>query len=484
MKDGLPAVCATFVAESSFGVAFCEAIHEQGVVVDFVTRYANAAFEQQTGISGVVGQRFLETHRDVADRPETAAFFDVIRRVLAVGRAETLELYSPAIHQWMFLEVARLQPGFFSCLFRSINERRQREERVRRRLSDQSFLLEGPSVGYWKVVDRTFAWTNRAFEKMLGYDVGELVGKSSSCMHVSPESFAEVDTRIAEIMRNGCFDVAPQFEIELVRKDGSHGWFEVAVLPKWEKDHLALFGSCIDRSEYRKAQLALAESEERLALALYGSDAAFFDWDIASSTVILDKEWMRLIGIAPEALVTRREGWLQTAHPEDRALIDDTFEGLLSGALSAGAMEFRLQHSKGHWVWLRFRGRVVHRESRVGACEPLRMVGSVVDVSDRKQNERESEQLLRRLAQLFRASNAAGPSASASGEGGSVLALLSRRQRQVFKLIASGLTSAEVAEKLNLSEATVLTHRRELMHKLNLKNVVALTRLAIDEGEI
>ena len=60
--------------------------------------------------------------------------------------------------------------------------------------------------------------------------------------------------------------------------------------------------------------------------------------------------------------------------------------------------------------------------------------------------------------------------------------LLGRREREVLILLAEGKTSAEIADKLCLATSTVEAHRRNIMRKLDLHNVVALTRYAIREG--
>jgi two-component system response regulator NreC len=59
---------------------------------------------------------------------------------------------------------------------------------------------------------------------------------------------------------------------------------------------------------------------------------------------------------------------------------------------------------------------------------------------------------------------------------------LTEREKQVLTLIAEGLTGREIAEKLSLSEKTVIAHRTSIMDKLNLHHVADLVRYAIREG--
>lgn len=60
--------------------------------------------------------------------------------------------------------------------------------------------------------------------------------------------------------------------------------------------------------------------------------------------------------------------------------------------------------------------------------------------------------------------------------------LLGPREQEVLQLLAEGYTTPEIAERLHISPNTVDTHRRNIMRKLDLHNVVELTRYAIREG--
>jgi DNA-binding CsgD family transcriptional regulator len=60
----------------------------------------------------------------------------------------------------------------------------------------------------------------------------------------------------------------------------------------------------------------------------------------------------------------------------------------------------------------------------------------------------------------------------------------SRREREIIKFLAEGFSSRQVAEKLNVSEFTVSTHRRNMLKKTRLSNTRALVRFALNHGLI
>jgi two-component system NarL family response regulator len=66
--------------------------------------------------------------------------------------------------------------------------------------------------------------------------------------------------------------------------------------------------------------------------------------------------------------------------------------------------------------------------------------------------------------------------------GGSVYSLLGARERQILQLLAEGHKSPAIARRLHIAPSTVETHRRNIMRKLDVHNIVELTKYAVREG--
>ncbi|OAV66759.1 Nitrogen regulation protein C [Bacteroidales bacterium Barb6] len=85
------------------------------------------------------------------------------------------------------------------------------------------------------------------------------------------------------------------------------------------------------------------------------------------------------------------------------------------------------------------------------------------------------ETILEQLQQLFAGENA-NSTAGEDSKG------LSARETDVLRLIVTGITNKEIADKLNISLNTVLTHRKNITSKLGIKTVSGLTVYAIMNG--
>ena len=68
-------------------------------------------------------------------------------------------------------------------------------------------------------------------------------------------------------------------------------------------------------------------------------------------------------------------------------------------------------------------------------------------------------------------------------EQGAAIMPLSPRERQVLQLVAEGMTTKEIAASLGIGVKTIDTHRQDIMARLNLHSVAALTKYAIREGQ-
>jgi len=62
--------------------------------------------------------------------------------------------------------------------------------------------------------------------------------------------------------------------------------------------------------------------------------------------------------------------------------------------------------------------------------------------------------------------------------------LLTEREKEVLQLIAEGKSTKQIASNLNVSTKTIESHRRQVMGKLNIRNIADLTKYAIREGLI
>ena len=138
---------------------------------------------------------------------------------------------------------------------------------------------------------------------------------------------------------------------------------------------------------------AARRSEERLMLALEGSEQALFDWDIAGNRIFYSARASTLRGGPDQPSEVTPEDMRAFVHPDDLAGVLLRMKDALTGRAPIYEAQFRVRHKDGRWLWLHSRGRVVERNA---AGRALRLVGTDADITRQKA----AEQQLRQRAEL------------------------------------------------------------------------------------
>jgi PAS domain S-box-containing protein len=145
---------------------------------------------------------------------------------------------------------------------------------------------------------------------------------------------------------------------------------------------------------------SLALIEERYDLTVLGMSIGVWDWNIATNETYWSDKLKDMLGIRDKTFEPRFNDFVDRLHPDDEEatmrMIDAHLEHL--GHFNA---EFRLQHSSGKYVWVQAYGQAQWDEEG----EPVRMAGSIVDISRRKKAEErrdEAELALKASEETFR----------------------------------------------------------------------------------
>ena len=161
----------------------------------------------------------------------------------------------------------------------------------------------------------------------------------------------------------------------------------------WQPDQLDLMRELTARLwlaiERGRALEALRESEARLRLALEAAQAGIFDLDPRpDSRPVVTEGVKRLFGFAPDEQPTMDE-YVGRVHPEDRERV----AGVIQGSLDNGVghyIEYRVVHLNGEERWLASRAEAPPGEDG----RARRLVGVVIDITERKQAEVERQRVL------------------------------------------------------------------------------------------
>ncbi len=296
-------------------------------------------------------------------------------------------------------------------------------------------------------VDREgrLADVNPALASMLGSTAGDLAGRRLADF-VSTAAGAQ--TR-AETLLNGRLSAA-EFECELRGWDGTR-LMAVISLARMSltdsEDGLAVV-TVQDVTERRRAEEALRRSQDRLEQAEQITQTGTWEWDVLADRISWSRGLAEIVRTASPSGHTLEAGLVRHIYAPDRGRLRDVLQRVVADRSSA-TEEFRIVRGDGRVRSVRGVAEVVVDNQG----EPVRVIAVVRDVTDAEPGEADPPPP--RLPVL---------------DTESPCAQLSERQLEVLGLVAQGLTTAEIAQRLYLAPTTVKWHIKQILSKTNASN--------------
>ncbi|MDH4187167.1 MAG: PAS domain S-box protein, partial [Nitrospira sp.] len=309
----------------------------------------------------------------------------------AVDEEIAVQALKAGAHNYVMKDrLVRLPPAVQQAIRETKERTARRQAEVRLRITQYAI---DHATDHVFVIDPNgyFVDVNESACRRLGYTKEELL--TMSVMDIDPDFTPDIWKKFWEP-----FKQKQVLQLETRHRSKSGEIYPVEVIANYimhEGQELD-YAFVRDITERKRAELALRTSEVRFDLAVQGSQAGIWDWDMRTNQVYFSPLWKQQIGYEDYELTGHFEEWISRVHHEDRDRALAVLQGYLDGKTSHYELEHRLRHKDGSYRWILARG--------VSSCDtqgkPYRMAGSHIDITERKRAEQALQDSLDQIRQM------------------------------------------------------------------------------------
>ncbi|MBF0187786.1 MAG: transporter substrate-binding domain-containing protein [Magnetococcales bacterium] len=266
-------------------------------------------------------------------------------------------------------------------LRRQIHERIKAEHESRKLLSA---VEQSPVAVVITDTDGVIEYINPSFTSTSGYTFKQAVGRNTSLLK-SGETPHTVYQDLWSTILSG--DVWTG-ELRNKKQDGTLYWEMVTIAPirNEQGETTNYIAVKEDITQRKQDEEALQRISIRLKMALKGGNLGLWDADFVKNETVVNSSWFEIMGMEQrDSMVLPLTAWMETIHPEDQAHVRQKGEAFRDGKQDTYNVEFRVIKS-GAQHWVVTKGDIFSRDED---GRPIRMVGTVEDITNRKQVERE-----------------------------------------------------------------------------------------------
>jgi len=268
--------------------------------------------------------------------------------------------------------------------FRDITEHKKMDEELRE--SEERFrtIFDNAPDGLL-VADaesKKINTANKAFCQMLGYNREEL--KNLRIMDIHPKKALPYVMEQFEKQARGEFTLGR--DIPVKRKDGSVFYADINSFPITLAGKSYLMGVFRDITERKQMEEMLRDSQERLQLAVSGTNLGLWDWNVQTGEAVYNRQWAEMLGYSLEEIEPNANSWKRLVHPDDAPQMMEILNLHFEKKTPFYEAEFRMRTKSGGWKCFLSVGRVFEWDDD---GKPLRMTGTHRDITERKKAEEE-----------------------------------------------------------------------------------------------
>ncbi|CAN5686930.1 hypothetical protein BH11BAC1_BH11BAC1_12380 [soil metagenome] len=273
-----------------------------------------------------------------------------------------------------------------SC--QDITERKKAEADIKDSEEKRRLIMNGALDAIISIdTDGNITFWNPKAETIFGWKEAEVMGQQLSEL-IIPEQFRKhhkegmkhyLDTGEGKILNK-------LMELKALNRKGKEFPVELTILAIQQGQELFFTAFLRDITDRKKAEKNIRLVNERLQIATHATNLGIWDWDVVNNNLVWDKTMYSIFGVAEDKFSGAYEAWAATVHPDDIAKGNEDVQNALTGDKTFDTV-FRIVWPDKSIRYIKGDAIVIRDE----AGKPLRMIGSNLDITKRKEAEEKIE---------------------------------------------------------------------------------------------
>jgi diguanylate cyclase (GGDEF)-like protein/PAS domain S-box-containing protein len=257
--------------------------------------------------------------------------------------------------------------------------------------AESIFLVDADAL---QIID-----VNDAAARLLGYERDAMIGANPAILF---EGRGEADVRAEYERLTAVPDAAQSFRAHFRRRDGTLVPVEGSRRLLRASGRSYVVGIARDITERLKAEERLQQSLERFEIVARATNDVVWDWNLVTDQLWWNDNFCAVFGYEPAEVGAYIDSWTERIHPEDAARVKQDIRNAIERGERVWTAEYRFRRKDGSYANVFDRGLPL----RDRAGRPVRMIGAMVDITERKRAERkmalhaQRQEIIARLGQF------------------------------------------------------------------------------------
>lgn len=362
--------------------------------IDLVFIDANKTYKEYLGFDPI-GQKASNMSKKT--KTNTQRWIKISAKIARTGKAERFQEYIETSDRWYDCAVFQYKQDHFVAAFLEITKQKQAEIKlIESQNLYHSFVEHLPGAVFRKDSEGRYIFVNNKFCEVKGMTPEQVIGKTPRELSDYEKSinserlktgFKQSTLLAGEdhhkyIMRTGEYI---ENEELYIHADGSKQYFQVVKSPVFGFDGkiIGSQGIQFDITDRKKAESALLENNNRLALAMKVANMAWWEMDINTGKIWFEKRKAEILGFQPENF-NHYDDFMNLVHPDDYQKVMEKMHKHLVGTKEKYEVEYRIRDVNNNYKYFYDIGSITKVDTD---GKPQIISGLIFDITERKHAE-------------------------------------------------------------------------------------------------